>query len=187
MRRALTLFALFLTLGAAPADAITVRDIVELSKSGLSDELLLALIDIEKKVFPVDPATLKTLKEAGVSERVILAMMRSGRTQPAPLPAPAPSPEGVVQEQPRAAAPPPQVVVIEHRQAPEPARTTVVREVVVPFPVYVPVYVSPGHPRPVPQQPIDAFVPRASIGLAHSRLGLSSPPPRPTSDPPYWK
>ena len=179
MRRPILLFALMLTMGAASAEALSVRDIVELSKSGLGDELLLALIDVEKKVFPVDTATLKTLKDAGVSERVILAMIRSGR-----LPEPVPVPEPPAAQYVPPPAPAPQVVVIEHRE-PEASR---VREVAVPVPYYIPVYVRPHPPvLPQPHYPIDAFVPRASIGLPHPRLGLSPAPPRPTSDPPYWK
>lgn len=170
MRRLVLLFVAVVALSASPAQAITVRDIIELSRTGLSDEILLAIIDTERKVFPIDPATLKLLKDSGVSERVILAMVKSGRTQPVepaaaapPVAAPADPPE-------------PRVIVIDHHDSPAPP----VREVAVPVPVYVPVYIPQhGTSRPI--------VPFSTIGLPHSRLGLSSPPPKPTSDPPYWK
>lgn len=170
MRRLVLLLIAVVVLSASPAQAITVRDIIELSKTGLSDEILLAIIETERKVFPVDPTTLKLLKDSGVSERVILAMVKSGRTQPVEQPAPAP-PLPV----PVAPAPEPRVIVIEHHDPAPP-----VREVAVPVPVYVPVYL-PRHGTPQP------IVPFSTIGLPHSRLGLSSAPPRPTSDPPYWK
>lgn len=125
MRRIALLVAVLL-LGLLPvrADALTVRDILELTRAGLGDEILLALIEVDRSVFPIDAATLKRLKEAGVSERVIVAMIRSART-PDPLPeqvavvAPAPAPE-------------PQVIVIEHHDPPQ------IREVPVAVPVYVP-------------------------------------------------
>lgn len=121
-------FAIALALVPARADAITLREVIELTRAGLSEEVLLALIEIDQRVFPIDPATLRSLKEAGVSEKVIVAMVKSGRT-PAPQPEPAPLPF----EPPP--PPEPQVVVVE-RERP------VVREVAVPVPVYVAVPVA---------------------------------------------
>jgi hypothetical protein len=118
---------------ATPAAALTVRDVMELTRAGLGDEILLALIDVDPSVFPIDAATLKKLKDAGVSERVIIAMIRSAR-----MPMPAPEPLAAPIEQP-APAPQPQVVVIEHHDAPE------VREVPVAVPVYIPVAVNGRH------------------------------------------
>jgi hypothetical protein len=183
MRRVVLIFAVVMAMGAARAEALSVRDIIELSKTGLSDDVLIALIEVERQVFPVDTATLKSLKESGVSEKVMLAMVRSGRTQPPP--APQPVAPAVLEEPgvPQRAARPASVVVVEHHDV------SVVREMPVAVPVYVPVMYVPHAPRHArPAQPIDAFVPPAStIGLGHSRLGLSPAPARPTSDPPYWK
>lgn len=118
-------------LAAAPAaEALTTKEIIELARAGLGEEVLLALIDVEGGVYAIDPASIKSLKEAGVSERVIVAMVRSGRERPLP-----PEPQPVV-EPPVEQAPQPQVIVIE-RSAPE------VREVMVP--VYV--AVAPFHSR----------------------------------------
>lgn len=172
MRRLVLILLAVTVLSARPAAAITVRDIIELSKTGLSDEIILAIIDTERKVFPIDPATLKLLKDSGVSERVILAMVRSGRMQPVEPPAPAPPVVVPAAEH----TPEPRVIVIDHHDNPPPPA----REVAVPVPVYVPVFI-PRHGRSTP------IVPFSTIGLPQSRLGLSSPPPRPTSDPPYWK
>jgi len=120
-------FALFVS---TVAQAVTLRDIVELTKAGLGDDVLLALIDVDGGVFDVDAATLKGLKAAGVSERVIVALVRSGRERVA-APAPGATLADVVSQQTA-----PEVVYVD-RPAP-----TVVREVAVPYPVYVAVPVS---------------------------------------------
>jgi hypothetical protein len=111
---------------AARAEAVSVRDVIELSRAGLSEPVLLALIEVDRSVYSLDTATLKELKDAGVSDAVIVAMIRSGRERPAPAVEAAPAPAPVAQTAP------PQVVVIEHQEeapAPQPA----------PVPVYVPV------------------------------------------------
>jgi hypothetical protein len=114
------------TLTAASADALTVRDVVELSKAGLSEQVLLALIEVDHSVFAIDTATLKQLKQAGVTDAVIVAMIRSGRetalvAPPVPI-APEPPPQAE-----------PQVVVVDHHDV-QPAQP-----VYYPVPVYVPV------------------------------------------------
>ena len=110
---------------AQSVSALTIRDIIELSRSGLKDEVLLALIEVAGGVYATDTDTLKTLKEAGVSDRVMVALIRSGREkQEQP-------PQVAAAEEPP--APPAPVVVIEHRDSPP-------QQVVVPVPVYVPVY-----------------------------------------------
>lgn len=131
MRRLLPLLLLVLPLFPAHAEALTIRDVVELTRAGLGDDVLLALIEVDRAVFSIDTATLKSLKESGVSEKVILAMIRSGRTQPPP------APEPIVVNYPPPPQDPPQVIVIDHRE-PE------VREIVVGVPVYVPVFRSRG-------------------------------------------
>ena len=181
MRRSALLFILIAALGAARAEAVTVREIVELSKSGLSDDVLLALIDIESKVFPVDPDTVRMLKDGGVSERVIAAIIRHGRSKPLePLPVAAVAPQPSL-------PPEPQVIVIDHHDEAPVQSVREVREVPVAVPVYFPIYVRPlRHGGNVaPQAPV--FAPGVPVGLPHSRIGLSAPPPKPTSDPPYWQ
>ena len=119
------LIAVAISAVPARADAITVREVIQLTRAGLGEDVLLALIEIDQRVFPIDPETLRMLKDAGVSEKVIVAMVKSGRTPP---PAAAtPDPAAFTPPPP---APEPQVVVIEHQ-------TPVVREVPVAVPVYV--------------------------------------------------
>ena len=136
MRRiSLLLVVPLICLLASRADALTFRDVIELTHAGLGEDVLLALIDVDRSVFPIDAASIKRLKEEGVSERVILAMVRSGREVPPPQ-------DQVPVDSPVPSAPAPQVVVIDHHE-PE------VREVPVAVPVYIPVAVRPSHSRNV--------------------------------------
>ena len=128
MRRVL-LAGLIVAALAGSAEALTIRDIIELSRAGLGDDVLLALIEVDGSVFATDTATLKQLKTAGVSERVIVAMVRSGREGRFDVP-----PAASVVGEPE--APAPQVVVLDHHDAP----VERVREVPVAVPVYIPVY-----------------------------------------------
>jgi hypothetical protein len=129
MRRWAVISLLALLLGAVPhrADAVTLQEIMDLTRAGLGEEALLALIEIDPRVYPIDAETLQRLKSAGVSEKVIVAMIRSGRK-----PAPAPEPAPLIEPEPNP-VPPPQVIVVE--------REPRVREVAVPVavPVYIPV------------------------------------------------
>ena len=128
LRRFVITLALLAAPALAQAQTITVRDIIELSRAGLSEQALVALVEVNPTVFPVDVTTLKTLKDAGVAPAVITAMIRSGRM---PLAAPAPAVPIDPPAAPSPNPPAPQVVVIDHRD--EPA----VREVPVAVPVYV--------------------------------------------------
>ena len=166
MRRSFIMFVtLFLSaVGVATAQQpVTTRDIVELSKAGLAEEILLALIEVHRPVFPVDIVTLKGLKDSGVAPSVIIAMIKSGRE----LPAVPPSPASVTEQTahavtPSAAAPSaaaPQVVYVErdpyHDPVPRVRYEERLREVVVPVPVYIPVRSRPIHrPEPVPAEPV---------------------------------
>ena len=65
----------------ARASAVTVDDIVSLSRAGVTDAVILALIDRDKTIFTIEADQLVTLKSQGVSEAVILAMLKSGREE----------------------------------------------------------------------------------------------------------
>jgi hypothetical protein len=152
MRRSLLTFALLVApLTTAQAqETVTIRDIVELSKAGLKEEVLLALIEVHRPVFPLDAVTLKNLKDSGVAPNVIIAMIRSGRELPRAAAAEEPAPAPVQ-------APAPQVVYVEHERHEEPAPRLRyeerVREVAVP--IYVPIYSRPiVRPEPQPAEPV---------------------------------
>src|SRR5262249_14820366 len=51
------------------------------SKSGVSEPIILALIDRDKTIFTIEPDQLVSLRRDGVSETVILAMLKSGREE----------------------------------------------------------------------------------------------------------
>jgi len=116
-RTLLTLLAV-LALSAGRAEALNIRDIIELSKAGLSDQVLIALIEVDRGVFSVDTDTLKKLKNEGVSDAVIVAMIRSGR-MPAPAAAPAPAPVQNTDPPPADETREPQVIVIDHHDQPQ--------------------------------------------------------------------
>jgi hypothetical protein len=135
-------FTLMPAVGHAQSQVPSIRDVVELTRSGLGDAVILALIEVNGPVYPTDPETLKVLKAAGVSPAVIVAMVKSGRQAPVAAPIP-------VAAEPVASTAEPQVIVLErHTPDPEPR----VREVYVPVPVYVAVPIRRGHdvrsPRP---------------------------------------
>lgn len=177
MRRSTWVVAIFvaaIAVSPARAEAITLKEIVELTRAGLSDEVLLALIEVDQRVFAIDPDTLKSLKDAGVSPAVIVAIVKSGRM-------PQPQPDPVVDVQPPD-PPPPQVVVVERPVVHEVA-------VAVPFPVYVAVgsrsraryrdsYVVP----PTPFAPYGT----PSVSPTVHRPDVHRPEPRKRPEPVYW-
>ncbi|CAN5857786.1 hypothetical protein BH24ACI5_BH24ACI5_03840 [soil metagenome] len=144
----ISLTMLLSPLALASGQTVTARDIVELSKAGIGQEVLLALIEVHRPVFPVDTETLKGLKDAGVPGDVIIAMIKSGRQLP-PEPVQAP-----VEPLPSA---PPQVVIVEHDHYQPSIREVAVA---VPVPVYVPVHVRHdsnwpvSRPMPKPEEPV---------------------------------
>ena len=111
---------------ARAAWAVSTRDLIELSKAGLGDEVLVALIEADGTIFNLDAPKILELRAAGVSERVITAMLRNasrrvagdrsptgrgrgGRAAPPPAPA---EQDGapyfvVIGEKPPAPPPPP--------------------------------------------------------------------------------
>ena len=65
----------------ASAFAVTVDQIVALSHAGVTDIVILALIDRDRTIFPIEPEQLVALQREGLSEPVILAMLKSGREE----------------------------------------------------------------------------------------------------------
>ena len=91
--RALVGGVLLWSLAATAVGAVSLRDIVELSRAGLGDEVILALIEIDPVRYDLDAPRVLELKNAGVSERVLAAMLRSGRSAP-PVVTPVPPTSG---------------------------------------------------------------------------------------------
>ena len=82
IRRAVILGCMsVLLLAPRGAYAITVDQVVALAKSGVTDTVILALIDRDRTVLAIEPEQIVTLQRDGLSETVILAMLRSGRAE----------------------------------------------------------------------------------------------------------
>ena len=79
--RVLLAGVLALGLGSGAAQAITTDQVVALAKAGVTDTVILALIDRDRTVFAIEPDQIPALQRAGLSETVILAMIRSGRAE----------------------------------------------------------------------------------------------------------
>ena len=119
-----------------PASAVTVEELFSLKANGLSDDILVALIETDGSVFRLAPDDVVILYRRGLSERVILAMIATARRE-API-------ETDIQPVPIVQVPPTivQPVQVVH------ASPTVEVEVPVAVPVAVPVYVPVDrHPR----------------------------------------
>ena len=82
IRRAFVLGCMALSfLAPRAASAITLDQVIVLTRSGVTDTVILALIDRDRTVFAIEPEQIVTLQREGISEKVMLAMLRSGRAE----------------------------------------------------------------------------------------------------------
>lgn len=153
---------LVLLLGPAVGNAyaVTVRDLVALSKEGVSDAVLIALIETDGSRFEMTPDLVRAVRAQGLSDTVIIAMIRTRPILP-PVKEPAVAPHAPSPvPQPEAEPPAPQPVIIQ--APPVNVTQTVTQRVEVPYerpreiehvPVYVPVYVAvPTRPAEVKKE-----------------------------------
>jgi hypothetical protein len=75
---------LAVVLSCSTASAVTPEELVELAKSGLGDEVLLALIDTTGMPVGIDAQAAIRLRKGGESNRVIAAAVRAGAVSDAP-------------------------------------------------------------------------------------------------------
>ena len=61
------------------ARAVTLEDVVELSQAGIGEVVLIELIEMDDIAYPLTPSRLRSLKAAGLTDQVLLALLRSGR------------------------------------------------------------------------------------------------------------
>lgn len=117
MSRLLAVLALILLLAPRPAAAgeLTLRDVIELQRSGLGDELLVAVIEADGGPFQLSMADILDLRSYGLSERVISALLRTGTRRTGSTDAPAVS----VQQHVTQVAPT-VVIVNDHDDRPRP-------------------------------------------------------------------
>lgn len=67
-----------ITLAASTAETATLEDIVKLTQVGVADTVLIELIDMNPIPYSLAPSRLRALQEAGVSDIVLLALLRNG-------------------------------------------------------------------------------------------------------------
>ena len=79
-RTALYVTIAMIALAGVRAHAVTLEDVVELAQSGIGDVVLIELIEMDDVAYPLTPFRLRGLKAAGVSDQVLLALLRSGRS-----------------------------------------------------------------------------------------------------------
>lgn len=120
-------------LTATAASAVSPKELIELTRAGLSDDVLVALIEADQGGVRLDAAQILMLRNAGVSERVILALLKEQRRQADEAAAAA-----ALQPPPLEPAP-----AVEPAPAPEPA-PVVVQQVPVAVPIFIPW--RPAHP-----------------------------------------
>ena len=172
MRFVLSALLTIAWLPAATAFAVTTSEIVSLTKAGVSEPIILALIERDKTIFSLAPDQLIALQKDGVSDVVILAMLKSGRQEPPPPVAAAPPPPLPLEYEPAE----PNIVLIGG-----PDQSTVPYSAPAVIPYAVPYYLSlpyaPGRrSRHAPTRPI---APPAS----EFRTMLPVPPAAPATDP----
>jgi hypothetical protein len=73
--------AAVLVLLPSPASAVTLDQVLSLAHAGVTDAVILALIDRDRTIFAVEPEQIVTLQREGLSEAVILAILKSGREE----------------------------------------------------------------------------------------------------------
>ncbi len=66
---------------AVRASAVTLDQVVALARAGVSESVILAVIDRDKTIFDIAPDQVVTLKQQGLSDALILALLRSGRPE----------------------------------------------------------------------------------------------------------
>jgi hypothetical protein len=132
-----------------PAAAVSLRDLVALAQAGLSDDVLIALVEADGGDFGLDGPRILDLRAQGVSEPVILAMLRVSRERRAAPPAASAGAEGDLPD-PNDGAP--IFVIIGEQPAPPPPPPR--REIIVVpwFPVAPPTPGAPHAPYMSPEQ-----------------------------------
>ena len=133
--RVVMIVATVLLFAPSKARAVTIDDIVALSKAGVAESVLIAVIDADQTIFTLTPQQIIELKRAGVADSVVTKMVLSARD--------------IDGSRPRDEAP--SVVIIGDTPPepvpPVPPSFTVVTPVFVP----VPVNTDHRHRRPPPQ------------------------------------
>jgi len=78
------------------AFAITADQVVELTKGGVSEAVILAVIARDNTPFDLNADELVALKQQGVSDTIVMAMLKSGRGEAAAAPITVLAPDVVI-------------------------------------------------------------------------------------------
>jgi len=167
---------------STPASAITLDEVVALSKSGVSEPVILALIDRDQTLFTLSPAQIVKLQRAGLSDTILLALIKSGHPNETPV--------QVIQAEPSiggAAPAPPTIAVVGH--GPDVPNTpmgdamayrdspAVQAPLVIAVPIMVPVpYSAPHTRRRLPQPPERTLERTANPLLCAERIATGTSP-----------
>lgn len=111
MRSVLAAALVLALIPAATASAVTPQEIVALTRAGVSEPIILALIERDKTIYTIGAEQLLALQKEGLSDTIILAMIRSGRQEPPPEAAPAPPPPVALPDEP----PEPEIASLSQR------------------------------------------------------------------------
>ncbi len=128
----------------ATASAVTIRDLIELTKAGVPDDVLVALIEADRTVFTLEKEQILELKAAGVSNAVLLKMLRTRREFDTPATPP------VVTDTQSAQ---PGIVVIGVDPKPEPVTVVVPQYYYLSYPIWGVPPPNFRHTPPVPFMP----------------------------------
>src|SRR5262245_13633591 len=76
-------------LGCVPAtaSAVTIDEVLALSKSGVSEQVIVAVLERDQTLFTLSQALIMKLQRDGLGDRILLALIKSGRPIEPPLPA----------------------------------------------------------------------------------------------------
>jgi hypothetical protein len=80
-RAAAAFVVMTLAFAPAPAAAVTVEQIVSLARAGVSEAVILALLERDGTVLTIAPEQLVSLKRDGLSDTLITAMLKNGREE----------------------------------------------------------------------------------------------------------
>jgi len=185
------ILAVSLLLGVAvrPAAAVTVDELVNLKANGLGDDILVALVETDGSVFHLSAADIIAVKKLGLSDTVILAMIRTAQP-PLPavpddvMPTPTITPAPVTSAAP-ASQPAFEPVVVPPAPAPVIVHVPVPVAVPVAIPVAVPVVIPVKAQEPAPvywgwggQRRPDSWVPASEVKPANPKSSDSKPSPK---------
>lgn len=85
MKRCMPLWiALVVTLAATPSEAVTVDDVIGLTRADAGDDVILAKIQADGTVFRLTVDEILALKQSGVSDTVITYMINTGKNEAQP-------------------------------------------------------------------------------------------------------